>query len=175
MIIRLFVVLLGVLLLLGGCGKSEATGKGKGKGGKAATATSAPAKGLPAIPKEPEILTSEDERAEPGTNWQLADDSVLYAITDPWPAKRGTAKLKAKLTPDDADHAFAGKLKFRLVPKGEAAPEWQPFPAPKADGKTTLFEAPIKLPKGQVTIEFSVQDAGDNFPTVLKDWVVIPQ
>ncbi len=112
-----------------------------------------------------------------GTFWQLIDKADLKVVTDPWPAKAGTATLKAEITPNDDDEKFAGLLDYRISATEKNSAAWQSMPKVGEDkDKSVYFESPIKLTAGTVYIQFRVRTAGektsDKDALELNDWKV---
>lgn len=112
-----------------------------------------------------------------GTFWQLLDKAELKVVTDPWPAKAGTATLKAEITTNDDDEKFAGLLDYRLSPTEKSSAAWQSMPKVREDkDKSVYFESPINLTAGTVYIQFRVRGAGektnDKDVLELNDWKV---
>ena len=112
-----------------------------------------------------------------GTFWQLIDKADLKVVTDPWPAKAGTATLKAEIIPNDDDEKFAGSLDYRLSPAERSSAAWQSMSNVREDkDKSVYFESPIKLTAGTVYIQFRVRGAGektsDKDALELNDWKV---
>lgn len=114
--------------------------------------------------------TAEQEDASK-CEWQLIDDSMFIAKIEPWPAKEGSATLKAEATIDDFEQKFAGTVFFRVASAEQNSEPWQEMPRGSGDDdESVYFQAPISLGKGKNYIQFRVQDQGDPEPDELGDW-----
>lgn len=109
-------------------------------------------------------------------DWQLPDDSAFIVRLEPWPAKAGSATIKAEATMDDGEQKFAGTVAYRLASAEQNSEPWLEMPRGSGDDEENVyFQAPITLGKGATYIQFRVQDAGDPQPSELLDWKVEAQ
>lgn len=123
------------------------------------------------------LLLAAAARAEDkGTFWELVGlgKPDLKVVTDPWPAKAGSATLKAEITADDDDQKFSGTLEYRISAHEKNSDAWKPMKQIRQDKDgSTYFESPIKLSKGTWYIQFRVRSQGKTLE--LTDWSVDPK
>lgn len=119
-----------------------------------------------------DIPQSQSEtKEEPGTFWQLHDDSVLSVAVEPWPPRGGTVHLKAEKTTNDGDESFSGTISYRLANSQENDEPWEPMPRVGDDEDGSIhFEVPVRLDKSPVYIQFRVGGIGKKDFTDLTDW-----
>jgi len=114
-------------------------------------------------------LTTRAADSDKGTFWELPDKADLKVITDPWPAKAGTASLKVEVTTNDDDQKFAGSIDYRIAGSEKNSQAWKPLPKIRQDKDgSTYFEAPITLSKGTCYIQVRVHSKNQNVD--LTDW-----
>ena len=111
------------------------------------------------------------------TFWELLDETDLKVAIDPAaPAADTEVTLRAERLAGSGFHRPLKSLHYRVVSEQNAEAEWLPMPAPQRtelEGGMvkSVYQTPIRLPKGASFIQFQV-DQGFDEPFTLTDWSV---
>jgi hypothetical protein len=117
---------------------------------------------------------SESAAKEPGTYWQLLDDSNLDVALEPWPPSAGSATLRAVATLGDwsEDQILAEQLSYRIAEIEDGFDPWTPMTRTAEDEDQRHFEATVALEPGTWFVQLKVEGSAYDEPLELTDWKV---
>jgi hypothetical protein len=123
----------------------------------------------------PESDVAEESAAqEPGTSWQLLDDSNLDVGLEPWPPRAGSATLRAVATLGDwsENQILAEQLSYRIAEIEDGFDPWTQMTRIAEDEERRTFEAAVALEPGTWFLQLKVEGSAYDEPLELTDWKV---